>query len=203
MNNHLPEDTALQDLAGELAELETQLRLLLANPVAEDGGWPVLASLAVRNDLLAGLATEGGHAAMAALTTALSALLETGLNRPGVLPAELEALLLELDSTFAAILLALDGGRGLEAALARPDWQWLRLRLRFLDTPLEVFADLHAALGQWQERWCDAELNPETEAEMARRWALLRDLGDALFESEASSGENLSLLRWQGFDGED
>jgi len=207
MNHNLPKDTALQDLAGELAELETRLRLFLSHPAVEAETWPVLSSLQVRNDLLAGLAEEADHGGLIALTDALGALLTAGRDRPKVLPGALEPFLLELDDSYRRTLLALDGGQDLEQALAHPAWEWLCLRLRHLDTPLEVFAELHATLGRWQERWCDGDLPPEVEADIGRRWAILRDFADALFSPESEQDKEghgpTSLLRWTGFGGED
>lgn len=206
MSPNQPMESSLQGLASELAELDDRLRLLLSGNPDEAPAWPVLAPLRVRNDLLAGLALEAGREDLAGLTRAVARLLETGQREGGTLPESLHPVLVDLDRRYETTLDRLDGGQALAETLEHPHWEWLRLRVRFLDTPLEVFAHLHETLMAWQDRWCDHNLDPADEKEMHERWRVLREYGDALFSPDTDRGRaqgGSSLLRWQGFGRED
>lgn len=168
-------------LTQALAELADRLRQGTGEPTPET----TLPSCTPRLDAMARLLasselrTELGP--LAALGDGLADLLAVMRDCPGRDLGYLGPALGLLAGTLENSLRRLDRAGSLVELTGDPEWLAVLSRLADAGTPLEIMDELDADARGWEQRWCDAGLTPDQEAELHRRWLTFRAYGDAMF----------------------
>ncbi len=178
-------------LAGHLAKLNQQLRLLLADDQgAAAGGMAqpgpahsVLSRLRVASNLLVDPQMFHGERQKSwrQLGLALGDLVSELQKNPGRLPVYLLSPLEQMADYLSEVFTRMDTGESNVDLCHDPRWEALLGAFINAGTVLQVLDEMEDRMQNWSQRFGDQDLSASQEEFLQRRWTMLRQYGDSLF----------------------